>query len=429
MSSPERRGARDARRSALRGLVDLDVWREIVEPLRASKLRTAATALSVAWGIFMLVILLAAGRGIENGARYEFRDDAVNSVWVYGGRTTKAHGGYAPGRDIRFRNADLDAVIAATPEVDHATGRFYLTGEFTVRHERNVSSFQVRACHPGHQFLENTEITAGRFINDADVHDRRKVAVIGPRVVELLFKRKAPLGEWISVSGTPYRVVGVFDDDGGEREQAILYVPISTAQTAYGGGDTLHQIMFTVGDASAREVKRIATETTDLLARRHHFDADDEQAVHVRHFAENFEKLMSVFANLRVFIWIVGIGTILAGVVGVSNIMLISVRERTREIGLRKALGAEPGAIIRQIVFESLIITSVSGYAGLIAGLGLVEFINRSLPPVGMFRNPDADIAVVLGATAVIVVCGVVAGYVPARIAARINPVEALRSE
>ncbi len=409
-------------------MFDLDQWREIFETLRMSKLRTAATALSVAWGIFMLVILLGAGRGIENGVQSNFKDDAVNSIWIYQGVTSQPHAGYGIGRQVKFDNADYQALLSTIEEIDHATGRFYLSGEFTVRYGREVSSFEVRACHPGHRFIENTIITAGRFISDADLRDRRKVTVIGPEVVKQLFGRRAPLGEWIEVSGTPYRVVGTFTDEGWESEQSKIYIPITTAQTAYGGGDKIHQIMFTIGDASSEDSVRIADETRRLLAGRHHFSEGDKRAVRVRNNLEDFAKVTSLFASIRMFIWIVGIGTILAGIIGVSNIMLISVRERTKEIGIRKALGATPKTIVRQIIVESLVITSSSGYVGLVGGLGMLELARKYVPPSDYFMNPEANLGVVLSATVLLILSGLLAAYFPARLASRINPVEALRA-
>jgi len=411
-------------------LFDPDSWNELLETLRTSKLRTAATALSVAWGIFMLVILLGAGRGIQNGVESNFRDDAANSIWLYPGRTAKTHSGYGIGRRITFRTDDYDAILQSFDEIDHATARFYLSGEFTVRYGREVSSYEVRACHPGHQFIEGTQITKGRFLIDRDLAERRKVAVIGVKVVERLYgKRHDPIGTWVEVSGTPYRVVGVFSDSGWEGENAKIYIPITTAQTAYGGGDRIDQIMFTIGDATGDESRSIADQARRILAARHDVALDDERALRVRNNLEGAERIQSLFDSISVFIWIVGIGTILAGIVGVSNIMLISVRERTKEIGVRKALGATPSTIVRQIVMEALVITSVSGYAGLVLGVGVLQLVRDYVPPNDYFLNPEANLGVVVGATIVLVISGVLAGYFPARLAARINPVEALRAQ
>jgi putative ABC transport system permease protein len=409
-------------------VIDTDRWREIFDTLRRSKLRTAATALAVAWGIFMLVVLLGAGRGLQNGVEHNFQDDAVNSLWLYSGQTSRAHAGYQKGRSIRFDNHDYDALLGDIERIEHSTGRFYLSGEFTVRHGREVAAFDVRACHPGHQHIERSIITSGRFINDIDLRERRKVVVVGPQAIDLLFKGRDPLGKWIEVSGIAYRVVGTFRDEGWESENSKLYIPITTAQTAHGGGERLDRIMFTIGDASVEESRRIADQTKRLMAARHRFALDDENAMRVRNSVESYERITSLFAAIRAFIWLVGIGTILAGIVGVSNIMLIAVRERTKEIGIRKALGATPAVIVRQIVLEALAITSVSGYLGLLAGLGVLEALRRYVPPNDLFRNPEANLGVVVGATMLLIVAGVLAGYFPARLAAGIKPVEALRA-
>ena len=413
-------------------IFDGDSWREILEPLRTAKLRTAATALSVAWGIFMLVILLGAGNGFQNGAEYAFRDNAVNTIMMRPLQTTKAHAGYGPGRAIKFNNEDYDALRGVTPEVEHATGRYYFWNEFTVAYGSKTSSFDVRGVHPDHLHLERTLMTSGRYINETDLAERRKVAVVGLGVVERLFDKRdspPPVGQWLSIRGVSYRIVGVFEDEGDDDERTMIYVPVTTAQTVYGEPSRLHQIRFSLTAEAAPDSQAIAARTRRLLAARHHIAPDDKRALQIWDGAEDYQKVSSIFSSLRFFVWIVGIGTILAGIIGVSNIMLISVRERTQELGLRKALGATPSSIVRQIVLESLIITAASGYAGLISGLGLLELVARYVPPNDTFRNPEADLGVVISATLVIIACGVLAGYFPARMAARINPVEALRAD
>lgn len=409
--------------------MSIDPLVELYETLRTSKLRTAITAFSVAWGIFMLVILLGAGSGIENGAEHEFRDDATNSLWVYRGTTSLPFEGHKIGRNVQLTDDDYDAIQRNVAGVEHITGRFYLSGQFTVSYKGTVSSFDVRSCHPGHQFIENTIITSGRFINDLDLRDHRKVAVIGPVAVDRLFHKANPIGEWIDVHGTMYRVVGVFDDVGGEEEQSKIYIPITTAQMAYGGASQIHQIMFTIGDATVPESESAVLETKRLLAGRHHFDPADKRAIFVRNNVDDFQRIVALFARIRAFIWIVGLGTIVAGIVGVSNIMLISVRERTKEIGIRKALGATPLRIITQILMESFVVTGTAGYLGLVAGLGALELVRAEVPPSDFFRDPEASFGVVVSATLVLVVSSLLAGYFPARLAARVNPIVALRAD
>jgi putative ABC transport system permease protein len=340
------------------------------------------------------------------------------------------HEGHAVGRPVQFTNDDHDAVAEGIDGVEHITSRFYLEGQFVVSRGERHASFDVRSCHPGHQFLENTIIVGGRFLNDLDVRERRKVAVIGPTVVQALFAaHEDPLGQWIDVRGIPYRVVGVFEDTGGEGELRKIYVPISTAQMAYNGQNRVHQIMFTLGDADVERSRATAADVKRLMASRHSFAPGDKAAIRVSNNLESFQRFLDLFTMIRVFTWVIGVGTILAGIVGVSNIMLISVQERTREIGVRKAVGATPGAIVGLIVQEALVITAVSGYIGMLMGIGALELAARLVPASEFMRDPEVDLGVVLGATLVLVVSGLLAGYFPARRAARINPIEALRAE
>jgi putative ABC transport system permease protein len=216
-------------------MFSVDKWEEIFYTIRKNKLRTFITAFNVAWGIFILIILVGFGRGFQNGVQNQFRDDALNSIWIFPGQTSKAHKGMQPGRRIQFTNEDFNMINNKVSGVEHITSRFYLSGDYTVRYEDKYSSFSVRACHPGHQYLENTIILTGRFLNQKDLNEKRKVCVISTRVVEILFGNKEPIGEWIDVNGIKYKVVGTYKDEGNEYEMKVIYIPITTAQTAYGG--------------------------------------------------------------------------------------------------------------------------------------------------------------------------------------------------
>ncbi|MBW2254420.1 MAG: ABC transporter permease, partial [Deltaproteobacteria bacterium] len=310
-------------------MFSIDAWLELLERLNRHRFRTALTTLSVAWGILMLVLLLGAGAGLGNMVAWEFRDDATNSIWIYRGATSMPYKGHPVGRTIQLTNED-HAALAALPEVEHITSRFYLRGEFTVSYRDRHGSFDVRSCHPDHQYIENTLVHSGRFLNDLDLNHRRKVAVIGDEVKEFLFREADPLGEYIQVNRIPYRVVGVFHDVGGPGELRKIYIPITTAQVAYGAGDRVHQIMFTIGGASVEESAAIADGVREVLAERHHFDPEDPRALRVRNNLERYHEVAQIIVWIRGFVWIVGIGTVFAGVVGVSNIMLVSVQERTR---------------------------------------------------------------------------------------------------
>ncbi|MEM9490162.1 MAG: ABC transporter permease [Myxococcota bacterium] len=412
-------------------MFSLDRWQEILDTLRRHKLRTALTALSVAWGILMLVLLFGVGTGLQRSIEYDFRDDAVNSVWVRPGKTSVPYQGYGIGREVRLGNDDYQAIRDGVDGVEYITGRFYLRGiDLIVSYGNKTSSFDVRATHPDHKYLEKTIITRGRFINDLDLKQRRKVAVIGVLVAEFLFGEDEALGRWIQVAGLSYKVVGVFDDAGGEGETRQIYLPVTTAQMAYGGSDgRLNQLMFTVGDTDLEESQVIAETVRTLIAQRHLYAPDDLRALRVRNLVERYQRFKDIFLGIRIFVWLVGFGTILAGIVGVSNIMLVAVKERTREIGIRKALGATPRSIIAQIVQESVFITAVSGYLGLLVGVTLIELANRYLPPNDFIRNPQVDMSVGLTAMGLLVVAGALAGYFPARRAAKVDPVVALRDD
>jgi putative ABC transport system permease protein len=284
----------------------------------------------------------------------------------------------------------------------------------------------VLGVHPEHRFLEKTLITRGRFLNEAD---QRKVAVIGGKVREVLFGSRDPVGEYINVRGLAYKVVGEFEDVGGENELRKIYLPLSTAQLVYSQPSTIHQLLFTVGDASVAQSQAIAEQARALLAKNHGFPTEDRRALRLGNNLEQFTRLTQVFRWIRVFVWVVGAGTLLAGIVGIGNIMLISVAERTKEIGIRKALGATPGSIIRMVLGEALVLTSVSGYLGLVSGVAVVELVAKSFPDAPFFREPSVSLDVALGATLLFVLAGALAGFFPAYRAARVSPIVALRSE
>ena len=407
----------------------LDRWLEIFETLRRNKLRTALTGLSVGWGILMLIILLGAGQGLQNQAESNFKDDAVNSIWIRPGRAALPYKGLRPGRKILFTNADIEAV-SAVPGVEHITGRFYLRGEdYTVTYGAKNASFDVRSVNPGHQFIEKTIITSGRYINETDIDQHRKIAVIGKPIEEFFFGKTSSLGEYLTIRGIQYKVVGTFTDEGGEGELQKIFLPITTAQRAYNAHGDVHHLMFSVGDASLESSVAIEKDVVALLAQRLNFSVKDPSALRVRNNLEEFSKIERIFQIIRAFLWIVGIGTITASVIGVSNILLISVAERTVEIGVRKALGATPISIVAMILKEALVVTGLAGYLGLVTGVGLLELFNHFLPNNEYITNPEVDLRVALIALALLVVSAMLAGLIPAARAASVSPIEALRNE
>ncbi len=415
-------------------MFNLDRWREILDTLWRSKLRSSLTAFSVAWGIFMLVFLLGMGTGLQNGVQKAFADDATNAVWLFSGTTSIPHAGMPVGRRIVFTNGDVQA-LDRLPGVDKITGRFFIgdsrSSPVQSRVGNNVGSFDVRSTHPDHLYLENTIMVAGRFLNEADIREKRKVCAIGVPVATFLFETTDDvIGRWIEINRIPFQVVGLFTDEGGEGEQEKIYIPITTSQTAFNGADRVHMTMFTMSpDATVAESKRVADAAVARLAAAHHFSPEDKQAVRVRNNVEQFESILQIFVGIRVFVLVMGICSLVAGVIGVSNIMMIAVRERTREIGVRKALGAKPSHIVMSIVQESIFITTIAGYLGLVAGVAGLALIDHLIPPTEMFAHPEVNLDVALGATVLLVVAGALAGLFPARTAARLNPIMALRDE
>jgi putative ABC transport system permease protein len=308
--------------------------------------------------------------------------------------------------------------------------RVRLPSTVSTRRGQHRGIFEVRGCLPGNELIEKSELLRGRFINAEDQRERRKVAVIAVKVEQALFPGNEPsLGASIQIGQTVFTVVGVFEEQQDEDEQQTIYIPLGTAQMLLKNAGRIDDMTFTVGDASAEESAQAIETLTGLLARRYGFAPDDKRALRVWNMQEVNERFQKLFAGIRAFVWLIGLGTILAGVVGVSNIMLISVQERTREIGVRKAVGATPSSIVAMILQEALAITLVSGYLGLVAGVAVVTGAQALLPDAPYFRHPDVDLTVGVGATAVLVVSGVLAGLFPALRAARVNPITALRVE
>lgn len=407
----------------------IDRWEEIISTIKKNKLRTFLTGFSVAWGVFMLIILLGSGRGLENGVRDQFRSSAVNTLWVWGGETSIAYKGFKPGRDISFENVDYENVKREVDGAEYLAGRTHVWRNNTISYKGEYGNYEIRSVHPDYGIIEKVTILKGRFINPFDIKKSAKVTCISKDVQSSLFKAVDAIGEYININGIPFKVVGIFEDiDGRDDNQRVVYVPITTAQKVFIGNDRIGTIAVTVGSKDLDESKRMEEEIRELIATQHVFDKEDEQAMFIWNGVNEFKQFLDLFAAIRAFVWVIGVGTIIAGIVGVSNIMMISVRERTKEIGIRKSLGATPRSIIMLIMQEAIFITGLAGYIGLVGGIGLLELVSPYVQSE-FFRNPDANLQVAISATLVLILSGIIAGYVPARNAASIKPVEALRDE
>ncbi len=407
-------------------MFDRDKWQEIFGTIAKNKLRTLLTAFSVAWGIFILIVLLAAGQGLRNGAQSQFGNDAANSIWIEGGQTTMPYAGYKPGRNIRLANSDFYQIRDRVPGVDHASAVYNGWENKVLSYKNEHAGYIVRPCAPDHNILERAKIISGRFINAIDFNEFRKVCVIGLPVKEALFKNEDPINKFIDAAGTKYKVVGVFNDPGrGDNDR--IYIPLLTAQRVYNGKDRVGIIWATTGSVSIEGTEQMAESIRNSLAKKYHFNPADKNAIGVYNNNVEYMRIMSMLDGIKFFIYWIGIFTLIAGIVGVSNIMMIVVKERTREIGVRKALGATPASIVMLVIQESVFITSIAGYIGLIAGIGLVELASSLGLEGDFFKNPEVNLDIALFSVGLIILAGALAGLFPALKAARVEPITALR--
>jgi len=415
-------------------MFDLDKWQEILGTMRKNKLRSFLTAFGVFWGIFMLVLLLGASKGLENGIYNRFGDGAKNSIFFSNGRTSLAYLGLPPGREIQFTNEDITAIEREVSNIKIIAPRNRLFGEFTLNYKKQNGSYQVFGSTDQFFKLNGEKLNKGRLLNPTDNREKRKVIVLGGTVKNVLFGDSVQaIGEYINIKGIYFKVVGVFNATGnnkGRREERA-YIPFATLQSTFNQPNQV-QMLALVGQNNV-PAKIIEDKIKAVLAKRHKFSAEDPQALEVNNNEVELNQLNGLFSGIRTFVWIVGIGTLIAGIVGVSNIMLIIVKERTREIGVRKALGATPFSVVSLIIQESIVITAFSGYLGLLAGAGLLDGIRFLLESSGaelpFFANPEVDLEVAISATVVLVISGALAGLVPALKAANIKPIEALRAD
>lgn len=414
---------------------DRDNWQEIFATIRKNKLRTALTMLGVFWGIFMLVIMLGSGNGLRNGILNDFSGTATNSFFMWAQQTNKAYKGYKPGRRFNFNTADAEA-LRQLPDLDVVHPMNQLGGHdeaSNVMRGLKTAACEIFACYPYYTEINETKLLKGRFINDLDVKEKRKVCVIGPRVAELLFqKEETVIGQYIRINGVYFKVVGLtfVTASGGEgRDQAQrVFTPFSTFSNAFNYADVVG--WFAIKSAKDVPAEQAEKKVMSILKERHKIAPDDEKAIGHWNMEIEFNKLQGLFFGIELLIWIVGTGTLMAGIIGISNIMLIVVKERTKEIGVKRALGAVPAQIIGQIMLESVFLTALSGYFGLVLGIGILELLDSAIGSSGeMFRNPTVDLSVALKALSLLILSGALAGLIPARKAVSIKPVEALRSE
>ncbi len=420
-------------------MFDLDRWQEIYHVLKKNKLRTFLTAFGVFWGIFMLVIMMGSGDGLKNGVSQNFGDMATNSVFIWAQQTSVPFKGFTRGRRFDYENADVRALGDAIPEIKFLAPRTNVggfNGSNNVIRGLKSGAFQIFGDYPVLDSIDPVNLLQGRFINELDVKEKRKIVVIGLRVKELLFeKNENPINQYIQVNGVYFKVVGLFKSkrtgEAASNDNQRIHMPFTTCQKTFNMGDAIG--FFNITSKDGIPVAVVEEKAIKVLKKRHSVAPTDDAAIGHFNLEVEYNKMQGLFFGIRVLVWIVGIGTLFAGVIGVSNIMLVVVKERTKEIGIQRALGAAPRIIISQIITESVVLTTFSGYFGLTLGVGLLEFINYLLEKTGagsdMFLHPGINFNVAITALAILVVAGVVAGLIPARKAVSVKPIDALRYE
>lgn len=417
-------------------MLDLDSLREIGATIKTNKLRTFLTGFSIAWGIFMLIFLLGAGNGLSNGVESNFRNRAKNSISIWAGATSIPYKGLPTDRILKFDDKDFD-LLKKLPEVGYISGQITRSGIISYHDE--YGSWTMRGVHPGAVYINNIDITSGngRFINDLDIEGKRKVIVINTEMQDVLFKGKDALGKYVTAEGIAFLVVGVYDDETG-RTNVPAYIPFTTAQSLYLKNYGTDRIDFTVNDLNTIEENDAFVEKLkQRMGTLHRFDPEDNSAISMWNTAANAVQSVQIFSAISAITWVVGILSLIAGIVGVGNIMLITVKERTKEFGIRKAIGASPMSILRLVLLESIFITATFGYLGMLLGMGVTEIANiitESMVDTGpdarvVFLHPTVDFSIVLQATFVLIVSGIIAGLIPAIRAVLISPVESMRAD
>ncbi|MEM8928472.1 MAG: ABC transporter permease [Bacteroidota bacterium] len=407
-----------------------DTWKEIFEAIRKNKLRTFLTGFTVALGILIFVTLFGMGNGLNNTFNKFFGDDATNILRLFPSQTTIPYGGYKAKRQIEFENQDLvDINNNFAALIDYITPRISRTALVTYKEESD--NYNTRAVAPGHQFAEKTIIMKGRYINETDLEERTKYAVIGRLIERDLFKGEDPIGKYIDIAGSAFKVIGVFQDDGGDNEERYMYIPYTTRQLIEGNNDKVDQIIVafnqSIGYAGALQFEN---KLDEFMRKKKVISPEDPRGIFIQNVADDLKRNQQFAGVLQIIISAIAFFVIISGVIGISNIMLFVVKERTKEIGIRKAMGATPGRITGTIMLESIFITAVFGFIGMIIGIVILNGIQgETLEENYFITKPAINTGTAIFVTILLIFCGAIAAYVPARRAAKIKPIVALRDE
>ena len=415
-------------RSKPHRMFNRDRWSEIFETIGKNKLRTFLSGFTVSLGIFIFIILFGLGNGLKNTFQEFFLDDASNAIFLYPGKTSKPYKGFKANRRIEFRNDDLrDIKENFSFYLEHLTPR--ITRNALTRYKNQSNNYSTRGVSPGHQFVEKTILMKGRYINQSDISRKTKVAVIGRMVAKDLFKSEEAIGKYINLGSSAFKVVGIFQDEGGDNEERNIYIPFTTRELIEKSNDKVDQIILTYRkELGYLGAMGLENGLKKYFKEKKSVSPEDPNGFYIRNIADDLRETQQFAVVLQLIVSFVGLGTLIAGIIGISNIMVFVVKERTKELGIRKALGATPNSVIKMVLQESVFITIISGYLGLIFGVLVLENIGVKLDKY-FIKNPFIEISTALMATVVLIIFGAIAGYIPAKRASSIKPIIALRDE
>jgi putative ABC transport system permease protein len=410
-------------------MFDLDRWREIFQSINKNRLRSIMSGFTVAFAILLFTLLFGIVSGLSNSFKNAFADDAQNFMKVRVWKTSKPYKGLQTGRRVQLKNEDYKYIGKEYKnKIQYQSARIFKN--FSIKYKNEANMYSVMAVNPDHQFLEKTIIDEGRFLNVRDLNEKSKNIVIGRLVKRDLFGERPALGKRVNVNGSSYLVIGVFSDEGGDNEERRVFIPITTAQMMYGNNDYLSEIVLGYNpNLSLDRAIVFGNQMERDMREKMNIHPDDQSALSVRNMAEANKGVGQFMAILYAIVILIGSGTLVAGIIGISNIMIFVIKERTKEFGIRKALGAVPSSIVGMVVQESVLITTLAGYLGLSLGTYILSLIGNSLEENYFIKDPSVSPEIVIGATLVLISAGLIAGYIPAKRAANIKPIEALRAD
>jgi putative ABC transport system permease protein len=410
-------------------MFNLERWKEIFQSIKKNKLRTALSGMTVSLGILIFIILFGLGEGLKNSYSDLFLNEANNVIFIYPAKTTKPYGGFKTNRIIELKNNDVIAVANEfSDRIEYVNPKLFVSEP--IKYKLDSYQFEINAVAPSNQFIEKHVLMQGRYINEKDVDEKNKVTTIGRLVARDIFKDENPIGKFINIGSRAFKVVGVFQDISGDTEENKLIIPYSTRQQILKGTDVIGNLAITFDqNIDGSGAVKLSNDIKSLLKKRKSIDPSDPSGIRVRNVADEIDRSLQFANALQIIVTFVGIGTLIAGIIGISNIMVFIVKERTKELGIRKALGAQPNEIIKMILSESIFITTLSGFFGMILGIIILNSLDSGALQDYFITRAGVDFGIAFFATVILIVFGVIAGYIPAKRAASIKPIVALRDE